>query len=297
MNKKEGKRVSVLFSSGLDSTYLIYKNLKEGNYVLPVYVDIKNNESKSIVEKQNITMLYELFAKQFGYDKIQKPHIVASIDINLYNSYSCGLKFKQIPIWLFVLNYISNGPDSEIQIGYISNDDALSYIDDIKKFYNSHKWLHTKKLPALKFPLIRMTKEEIIRELPSEYCPFITSCENPVLEPYYFKGKLNDGTIHKMQYYKPCGYCHPCERIIHGRLRYNSIYSKLIDDHMNKLEIGEEIIRIKKWTENNLDDREKQLKYLLSKHLGNNIENEVMIKNESINNAMAALKGLSDQPM
>lgn len=45
------KKVAVLFSSGLDSTYLIWKNLNEGNEVFPIYITISNNENKTILEK------------------------------------------------------------------------------------------------------------------------------------------------------------------------------------------------------------------------------------------------------
>lgn len=41
------KKVGVLFSGGIDSTYLIWKNLKEGNYVIPFYVEIINNEKQT----------------------------------------------------------------------------------------------------------------------------------------------------------------------------------------------------------------------------------------------------------
>lgn len=46
------KKVAILFSGGLDSTYLVWKNLKEGNVVLPIYVEIENNEVKTTMEKK-----------------------------------------------------------------------------------------------------------------------------------------------------------------------------------------------------------------------------------------------------
>ena len=59
----EVKRVGVLFSGGLDSTYLVWKNLKEGNTVVPIYLEIANNEDKSKLEKNRIELLRKVFNK------------------------------------------------------------------------------------------------------------------------------------------------------------------------------------------------------------------------------------------
>ena len=48
------KKVAVLFSGGLDSTYLVWKNLKDGNEVQPIYIEIQNNKVKSTIEKNRI---------------------------------------------------------------------------------------------------------------------------------------------------------------------------------------------------------------------------------------------------
>ena len=51
------KKVGVLFSSGLDSTYLVWKNLKDGNTVVPIYIEIENNKRKTILEKNRIKLI------------------------------------------------------------------------------------------------------------------------------------------------------------------------------------------------------------------------------------------------
>jgi len=57
------KKVAVLFSGGLDSTYLVWKNLNEGNIVYPIYIEIENNITKTILEKNRIELLYKEFYK------------------------------------------------------------------------------------------------------------------------------------------------------------------------------------------------------------------------------------------
>ena len=54
------KKVAVFFSGGLDSTYLVWKNLSDGNTVLPVYVEIENNEVKTILEKNRMESVYKI---------------------------------------------------------------------------------------------------------------------------------------------------------------------------------------------------------------------------------------------
>jgi len=229
---KKSKVIAVLFSSGLDSTYLVHKNLKEGNTVHPIYVEIKNNENKCKVEKQNINMLYKIFSEKFP-DKIKPPRIVTEISVN---SNQRDLIFVQIPIWIFGMMYTPYLSEyDEIHIGYVSNDDAVSYLEQIRDLYNSHKWLvgGKKRLPKLLFPLSQVQKYTMMEELPHEYKPFITSCEEPILKPYYIK--LRD---ERMQFYEPCGRCVACKRIIRDELAYNDQYRKIIENHHKIMSLG-----------------------------------------------------------
>ncbi len=235
--QKSKKNVAVLFSSGLDSTYLMYKNLEEGNRVYPIYIEIKNNENKSKVEKQAVRMLCKVFTKKYGHDYIESPKFVTEILVNGRPD----LLLQQLPLWIFGMMYTDLLSYDEIQIAYVANDDALSYLSEIKKLYNSYKWIvHNGKLPKLKFPLTKTTKREMMDELPDEYRNFISSCENPELKPYHIK--LNDL---RMQFFEPCGECVPCQRIINDGLGYNTIYGKMIAAHYDRQSIGNRFHRIK----------------------------------------------------
>lgn len=240
MDKKKNKNVAILFSSGLDSTYLMWKNLEDGNEVTPIYIEIKNNENKTKIEKQNVKMLCEKFGEKYT-DKLRPLLSISEVLISNGNS---DLIFSQLPIWIFSLLYIPIFRINEIQIGYVMNDDAVSYIDDIKKFYKAHAWLQKGAQPKLVFPLIKTSKWNMMNELPYEYREFVTSCENPRLLPYHMHVK---GTNKKLQFYKPCGDCVPCKRIIKDELGYNSIYQKMINDHNEKFEIGRKLSFLKEY--------------------------------------------------
>jgi hypothetical protein len=87
-------------------------------------------------------------------------------------------------------------------MGYVMNDDAISYIDDIKRVYNSYKSLSDSLVP-IKFPLKKFKKEMIIDELPEKYSELTITCEEPRI-----KGNGNAEILD----YDACGYCPACKR-------------------------------------------------------------------------------------
>jgi len=195
------KRVLVLFSGGLDSTYLIWKNLKDGNIVTPVYIEIKNNETKSILEKNRIELLYKEFKKEFKESILRD--IIYAVNVSV-SAYEDSLYFKQVPIWLFGMMFLQSTNVDEIQIGYVSNDDAISYLSDIQKIYKSYQVI-CEPMKPLKFPLTKMKKYQMAKELPEQYLKLIISCEN---------AKIIGSKDAEFIEYEPCCECVPCKGII-----------------------------------------------------------------------------------
>ena len=68
--KKKKLHYFVLFSGGLDSTFLVWKLLKAGHKITTFYVSILNNDIKTKIEKAHRTLLLEKFKNEFGHDKI-----------------------------------------------------------------------------------------------------------------------------------------------------------------------------------------------------------------------------------
>ena len=56
---------AILWSGGIDSTYLLYKNLQAGHIVVPYYVDILNNKLKTEAEQQAIKLLSNELSPMF----------------------------------------------------------------------------------------------------------------------------------------------------------------------------------------------------------------------------------------
>ena len=142
-----GKKVGVLFSGGLDSTYLVWKNLKDGNTVIPIYVELRNNKAKSILEKNRIKLLHKEFCKEFN--KIESIVQGMSVESEVYTN----ILLKQVPMWITALIFNQNHGVDELQIGYVGGDDAISFLGDIKKIYKSFNKLNSEPLKKITFPL------------------------------------------------------------------------------------------------------------------------------------------------
>jgi len=221
---KTPKNILISFSGGLDSTFLVYDNLKKGNSVTGLYTTIENNRNKVIVEKNQIKKIEELFNKEFP--GMFHLHMGISYDV----PYPGDLTFHQITLWLVSLLYHNSSYD-EIQIGAVMNDDMISYIDDIKKMWNSFKFLN-EKLPPLTFPLVKTSKYHISRDLPRKYKDLVAYCENPTIL------KEVDENNTELEF-ENCEWCHSCKRykfdsdylgIEYGQIREREV--KTLDEDM-----------------------------------------------------------------
>lgn len=205
----ESKKVAVLFSGGLDSTYLIWKNLTEGNEVYPIYIEIKNNDGKVRLEKNRVGLLYDKFNEEFG-DKIHSVRY--ALEILVRDTSVSELHLNQLPIWIIGLQWLHGLDVSEFQFGYVMNDDAISYIDDIKTIHKSFSGLHDRVI-ELTFPLIKEKKCMMANKLPKRYFDLVVSCESP---------EIVDDKCEILKY-EPCCNCPACNRLI-------SEYYDLISD-------------------------------------------------------------------
>ena len=166
------KKVFVLWSSGLDSTYLIYDNLRKGNCVKAGYIEITNNEWQVYKEKNSICKLYDIFRVNYGdnFDYTELTKFGVEIEGQRH------VLLPQALIWLASALYIDRWAD-EIQLAYVMNDDAISYIEDFKRIHRANKAL-APEIPPLTFPLTKTKKEEILEELPEIYLKEISFCES-----------------------------------------------------------------------------------------------------------------------
>lgn len=199
------KNILLSFSAGIDSTYLMWKNLEAGNTVVPVYLYLNNLEQKSKIESKQIDKLLALFKSQYP-NQVEKL-LVTTLDIGRCTRDFAPLRrSRHIPIWILTLLYAQDTVNhDEIQMGIIENDDVIplgstetpTYLERMVSIYNAYSVVCNPLVP-LTFPLVDKVKVDIIEELPDEYFNLTVSCERPI-----------DADIVKY-----CGKCSPCKRLL-----------------------------------------------------------------------------------
>lgn len=167
------KNILAAWSGGLDSTYMVWDALNRGDTVHTIYLEIVNNNR--FREKQAIKEMVEMFHSDFP----SYIHLGGnSLDLKCYNNQNIALN-QAIP---FLYNLFTNACSKkydEVHIGYVMNDDALSYIPEIIRVWNSFEGLlyHGCTLPKLCFPIIKHHKQFMWKNLPESYKNHIVWCE------------------------------------------------------------------------------------------------------------------------
>ena len=224
MNKP--KHILVSFSGGIDSTYLVYKNLKKGYRVTGLYTTIQNNDNKVMVEKFQVEKLTRLFNKEFD------NQFDLRMGMSVYAQCGSNLIFKQITIWLVSLLYEGDKYD-EIHIGAVMNDDMISYVDDIKKMWKAMLFLKDQEeIAPLLFPITKMTKWQIVEALPQQYKELVTYCENPTIVK---SAEDNNGDLQ----FANCKECNACKRYAYNKDMFNVEYGLIQQDKKSNCEDGD----------------------------------------------------------
>lgn len=121
-----GKSVAVMFSGGYDSTYLVIKNLEEGNEVYPI--DIILDKNNYIIKKVIILKLQSIYGARL-HDICTIANCCFPVESDFHPN-SNGLGINQQPKCAFCAAFLPSiilDNISEIQIGYVVTDCAISF--------------------------------------------------------------------------------------------------------------------------------------------------------------------------
>jgi hypothetical protein len=180
--------ILALWSGGLDSTYMLKMLSEQGHSVRAGYVEFLNNDTKIAREKAAIEgLIQQGFRKQYDIDyrgtiysvKMKRP--------------SLNFRLSQPMVWLNALASMANEDTDAIAIGYVMNDDAVSFLEDFKRIYRSF-WPLLNHTPKLIFPLAKTSKVEAWVGLGDPYRQYVSWCENTGEEDL-------------------CGTCVPCRKM------------------------------------------------------------------------------------
>lgn len=194
------KNKVIFWSGGFDSTLLLLETLKE-NYSDSVIqcvtvVSDRVGDAKNARERASRDHIKEYIKNKFPKAIIQYREIVVkTVDDNSFNE--GFVTFGQALLWaLTVIPFLEE--DSVLLFGYLLNDhlSTCKFYGPFNTLLSSANELCQKNL-TFDFPLITMSKEDVIREIIRHYpeiLNLVTCCEGLA---------LNDN----------CGSCGPCTNL------------------------------------------------------------------------------------
>lgn len=186
----KNKTVLCSWTGGLDSTAMVLQYLGEGNTVIPVYTEMKNNPNKTNRELAALEELRPLMPHNclLGYTRKMSIEIPGGGN---------SAKLPQSFAMLSALAYSVYEDVDEVAIGYVMNDDAISFLPEIQAVWESMLSLMWKPPPLL-FPMKQKTKTELWFSLTPEMRRAVTWCE----DEFHFHATT-----------KYCGKCVPCRKM------------------------------------------------------------------------------------
>lgn len=183
------KTIGILYSGGIDSTTCILRALDQGHRVIPI-INTFNDIDEELVTYINLNRLYKKFAGQlrqpiFGLD-VSESFCNNRLNIDTAMPYG----YTQQPLSAISLAFIDTVSlkIDEFQVGYIRNDDAISYEEEWKMLYHNAR-LFTQNThgdvtdPDIVWPLKKYGKYEVVSILHSlqdkyNLCLLEVSCDN-----------------------------------------------------------------------------------------------------------------------
>ena len=169
----------VPWSGGLDSTYLVYKLLKEGHNVTAVCFDM-NPQVKSyqdVRQREAISKIRKLFSEDYSV-RLEILTLYDEIDIRAFSTRN-AFAFVQFPTIINAILYTLVPEHDYVALGYVVGDDIMSWMNDIVHLFNAWKpFLRENEYTELVLPLAKMSKYHIYHSLPSEIRKYVTWCES-----------------------------------------------------------------------------------------------------------------------
>lgn len=202
------KNVIVMFSGGIDSTYLLLETLSQGHNVFPVFAKLENNYGQVKRETKSRDSLVEVIRKRMeaGGTFCGKPlsgHLNPLFQaMTITQGAHAG--FQQPSMWLLAARMavcgisVTNAIIDEVRVGYVVHDDALAFLDELRIIWNQYNRFPVNPTvyritPKLVFPLRQRWKLDLWVNLPDWVKPHLSVCEDA-----------------RTDYGAFCGLCHSC---------------------------------------------------------------------------------------
>lgn len=153
----------ILWSGGLDSTYLVYDRLINGHPVDVLNVELENNDDIQVHEKAAMGSM----AKILQADKSLAAGIRNNYTYRL-NRLCASITFAQPLCWTFAyMSVLDTDKHSSIEIGYVEGDDFWHHKHDIVNYVKTIMSVHFPSPVPVEFPLEWIDKAAILRNMGS----------------------------------------------------------------------------------------------------------------------------------
>lgn len=174
----ETKRPLILFSGGMDSTYLLQTTLYWGPCDV-LYVRGGQHSAKVTKEQDARRKIIDTLNECYGY-KVTREYEPAG---RLSFASVKQRKYSQPVSWLMgALQVLDPDRHSKLLVGYVG-DDGFGFgrlMPEIEKiWYSAQKLIHTGEPIPIEFPLDHVTKREILHHLDTRLVNHIWVCEQP----------------------------------------------------------------------------------------------------------------------
>lgn len=209
------------WSGGLDSTYMVNKLLSEGHTVITGFCHFHNNFKAMEREKTARENLTPFFIEKYPDTFVNMDEILA-LNVTTHND---KIPLKQACVFLasyIALPNYSYRKIEKVALGYVMNDDALSFLDELRDIFNAYNRFAEDNIELI-FPIIKKHKRDMFFDMPSELRENIVWCES------------NDDSI-----LNNCGECISCKR-----METAGIITARIDNHHSsqfEFEFKEQVI-------------------------------------------------------
>ena len=212
LTEYEDLEILLNFSGGIDSTYLLWKLLSENKKILVHHCEIYNHENRTIPEsiavKNILNWLIDNNLKNFKY---------VQTGFNYGNSFYI---VKDVEVISFMSSVLLRNPKlkkiKEIAVSANSEDETSSPndISSIRRLKILDAILPKNSDVKLTYPIINMSKKNIISSMPKELFKMTWFCRTP----NYFDKDNNQINSHfdyeKINSWEICKKCKTCKQVL-----------------------------------------------------------------------------------
>lgn len=183
------KHPLIVFSGGLDSTFLLFRNLLEGP-VYTLYVKSSQGERKIEKELKARERIIKHLEKVTGNKVLQDYIVDLSVKVswrtnNYANDEGLGFhkshwRFKQPFLWFHgMFSVVNSEIHSKVLMGYVTGDQISSQLHRLHEAWVSLSIVTFSEVVPLDFPLMFVRKTDMLRDLDEKIVKLTWTCEEP----------------------------------------------------------------------------------------------------------------------